>query len=176
MAETIYEEGKNPARRAIPEMSADARFLLQHLATQPEGAFVPYADLNALIGRDVQRGARSVLKTAVHAALTQHEQVWVTVMAQGIKRLTNNEIARVIGTQTTMRVYKMGARAKRKISAARYGDLSAEEQREYNRQHTFLSLLQTVASAKGQKKLAAAVETSDGVLPVNRTLEAFRES
>lgn len=159
--------------KAIPEMSVDTRAIIKRLTSANPGDTVTYAEISALIGRNIQNGARYVLTSAIKHELADG-RVWEAVRKEGVKLLRDNEIVSV-GEQAMPRIRRVARKAVRKLTAVQ--DFSALPNEQKIRHNTLISALGVLAHLTKPKQLTAVeerVRQSSAALPIGKTLEAFK--
>jgi len=162
-------------KRSIAEMSADVRFLMQHIVKHPEGSVLTYEELSEVVQRDVQKSSRGVLYRAVRCALSHHAQVWECIPRVGIKRLENGAIPASVGAKTQKRVRSATRRGLKQLRAVIPSELTNEEKVEFHLQTSMLGAIHNIASDKAEEAIRARVIGSQTELPINRILEALRK-
>lgn len=156
--------------KSIPEMSVDTRLLYQHLSKLEIGAVVKYGELNDLIGRDVQGGARHHLLTAARACL-RDGIVIATVHKIGVKRLADTEFVGV-GERALAHTRRTARKAARAMVNADLAKLSPEQRTRHNAVQSALGVVTLFSKEKSVAKIATASKASE--LPVAKTLEMFK--
>lgn len=161
-------------RFAISEAAPESLALVNALRDKPPGTTVSYADLAAIVGADVQVAHRSWLESARRRLLTDYGQRWDTVRKEGVKHLSDSEVAKVaIRDVQTVRRHSARAIRRNTLGIKDFGALSEDEQA---RQQVALSLL-TLAHRSTAPKVVAKVEVrvreAKAALPVRKLLEIF---
>lgn len=137
------------------------------------GEIVIYAELNKLIGGDVQGKQRYMLDAARRTVLNEDQMVFEAVHGEGIKRMNDVEILDV-GDQSRKRVNRICKRTVKKLACSDPKNLTTEQQLD---QYTHMSMFGALALAtkpNSFQKLKSAVSVSQERLPLNKTLEAFK--
>lgn len=154
------------------ELSVDTRLLYQRLAAAAMGEVVAYDDLNDLIGRDVRRRAYGALASARRKALAEDGIVFDVVPKVGMKRLTDAEI--VASTQADVRrLHKASRRAARKVACAHYEQLPADSRITHNAVLSLFGAVHNITHVKRLKQLEQEVASTNGELPLAKTLAFF---
>jgi len=163
-------------KRAIPELSIDTQTVERLLAEAAVGEVVAYSTLSASVGRDVQNGARHILKSAQTRLLRDREMVFAPVWGQGMKRLDD---AGIVGTgvSTLRRVHNLARRGGRTLAAVHdFEALPNDQKVKFNLMAAQLGMLTYVTSGRIAKKLEAAAGKSAAPMPTAKFLEAMKES
>ena len=161
--------------KSIPELSVDSKLLYDRLTQLEPDEFVPYKDLVEMIGRNVQRGARGNLMTAIHKLLYVDQIVIATVMGKGVKRLTDSEIANSIPESTRKHFHRISMRAARKVACAKYENLKRPEQVQHNTALAMFGAITHMTTTRAVKRLEGKIEKAQSVLAIGTTLDAFKE-
>jgi len=154
--------------------SIDVKTLCKAFAESHVGQIFTYKDLSQLIERDVQTEARNILTSA--RKITQRELGYVfgTIHGEGLKRLSDIEIVQT-GTQTVARIRHASHRGVARISNAAPEKLPLEGRVQMNTYLSVFAMLQTSLQEKRIKKLEARVAQAESRLPLDKTLEAFKD-
>lgn len=156
----------------IAQTSIDAQMLYERIVQLNVGESISYAELSALVGRNVQDEGHGVLATARRMA-EREEIVFGTVMGQGIRRLSDPEIVDT-GDHAIARVRRAAKRGANTVTAV--ADFDALPNEKKIKHNTLLSLLGTVTAfmrPATAKKIATSVAQNSGKLSVGDTLRAF---
>lgn len=159
-------------KHSIPQMAVDTRLILQRLEQAQPGDLISYKELSGMLGRDVQREARSNLMSAIRAALSS-EMVFGTVRNEGVKRLTDSELAGV-GEGTRAHISRTARKAVRKMTLVEnFAGLTNEEKIRHNTSLSMLGAVGHITSSRQSKLLESRVSVKLEELPLQKTLEAF---
>lgn len=160
--------------RTIPELSVDSQVLIKRFKQMAKGDFVPYGELNDLIGCDVQGKSRDTLSRARHRVLRDDKVVIECVHGKGVKRIEDADCIG-IGEDATKRVRRLTRKATEKmLGGCDYPSLSNDNKLQYNTHLSIMGALATITTASKVKAIAAAVEKAQDKLPLAKTLEAFK--
>lgn len=156
----------------VPALSIDTKMLSDRLAKCEDGETVTYADLSAIIGRNVQVEARGNLTSAMHRMLAEGA-VFGSVRNVGVKRLTDAEIVGV-GPEIIGRVRRAARRASAKLASVQnFEGLPPAAQTTHNMALSVLGVLAHITKPGTVRKLEARIEQGRQALPLQRTLEAL---
>lgn len=160
--------------KSIPELSIDAKALIDALKPLKIGETVTYKALSDIIGRDVQADGYGVMQTAIKTCLRDHI-VLAAVPKVGIKRLADTEIVG-IGEATLARVRRAARRGIVKLSAV--GDFDAMPREAKVAHNTAMSALGIVAHVSDRSRIGKIKEivtrSADAVIPPAKLLEALK--
>lgn len=164
---------QEPKTKAIPERSAETSLLIKRLKQAKIGDQIPYADLNKLVGGDVQHQHRYMLDTARKAVLNEDQMVFECIHGEGVKRMDDEAILG-IGDQCRSRIGRISRRGAKKMACANYDKLTNEQKLEWNTSMSLLGAVAMVTKSTSVQRLKSAVSESQDRLPLNKTLEAFK--
>lgn len=162
--------------RPLGLMSIDTKTIYERILKASIGETVTYEELEKLIGRSVRERGTWLLLSARRRALNQDGLVFGTVAKIGIKRLSDTEI--VAGSEDDVhRVHRQALRGMRKLTAIKhYDSLPAESKTRHGVNASALAVLAHMTRSTSLKRLETKVrEQSQPSLPLQKTLEAFRE-
>lgn len=163
------------SKKVIQALSLDAKLVYERLKLVPVGAEVEYQELSTLVGRDVTAAGRGLITTARRKALKEDYMVFGVIRKQGLKRLSDVEIVNT-GEDTIGRIRRTARKGFRTITAVK--DFSALPNDAKIRHNVYVSMLGMVAQASSSpqmKRLEKKVTEASAVLPLMKTLEAFRD-
>lgn len=153
-------------------LSSDSKALAQELAKAATGDVMTYADLSAIVGRDVQEAARSALNTARHVVQREHRIVFDVVIGVGLRRLESSEIVD-LSDKARDRTRSIARRISKKLTCVEYDELPREKQTKHNAALSMFGLMKELASDGAQKRIEHKVENA--ALPSMKTaIEALR--
>jgi hypothetical protein len=158
--------------KSIPELSAETKLLEAYMRKNGMvGQTIPYAALNAEIGRDVQKDARCFL-TSAKRRLLKEGQVWETVHNKGVKLLSDDQIVEAMGfvPRKIRRIVRVAASKGSKVSTEKLSVLSKPQ---YYARMSQLGALDLFTSDSGYKKLETATEKTPCQLPTKKMLDLF---
>lgn len=163
-------------KKAIAEISVDARLLHQRLKEVAVGETITWEELSTVIGRDVTAGSAGYgpLSTARKRALNDDGIVFDAVSKVGLKRLTDTEIVNT-GQATVDKVRRAARKGAKRLLSVR--DFEALPNAMKIKHNAYASLLGAVASIAQENKvhqLEKHVENAKAALPLAKTLEVFK--
>lgn len=159
--------------QAIAQISLDAQLIRDRLQETKVGETVTYEELSKLIGRDVRNRAMGALGTARKHAMKNKNMVFVAVSNEGLKRMSDIEIVDSVDGDIR-RVRRTVRRSSAKITRVDFNGLPNDKKIDHNAKLSMLGALQQFAAPSSLKTLKSRVEESREVLPIGKTLEAFR--
>lgn len=163
-------------KRPIGVMSIDVKTVYDMLRRCEIGDTVTYEDMEKSIGRSVRYQNRWILSSACRRLLAQDSMLFGTVSKVGVKRLSDSEIVGV-GQDTVQRIHRSALRGTRKLSAIRnYDGLSKSDKVRHGVQASALGILAHVTKERQLRRIEAKIENDPMTLPLQKTLEAFKES
>ena len=125
MSET---NGDNKA--AIPELSVEVQLIEARLAKTAMNEIVPYSELSAIAGKDIQSPTnRWIIYRAWNRLLRDKRMVFAAVKGVGAKRLDDSAIATAVPESTVGRIRKAARRGLRKMGTLVYENLKTPEER-----------------------------------------------
>jgi len=152
-------------KRAIPEMSIDAKMLYDRLVKMEIGEEVSYGDLSRIIGRNVQSIAYSLLKTAREKAEREEQMVFAPVRNIGIKRLNDIGIISA-GSGYIGKIRRLARRGSRKITCVKdFSSLPKDEQLKHNVSLSVLGAMEQFGSSATIRRISGKVASTQGILP-----------
>lgn len=158
------------------KLSADTQFILQRLINGGvEDDNIPYCDLNALIQRDVQKGARGNLRSARKIAQQDYGFVFICVPDWGLKRLVNSDIPVMSNANRLKRIKGQVNNWQAELSCVDYDRLNKTARSEYNLGLTLAGTMAVISSQKPIDELKKVVaNSSTGTLSLSATLDVFK--
>jgi len=161
-------------KRAIPELSIDARLLAERLEKCQFGEIVPYDELSKVVGRNVrERQGYSQLQAARRVVMRERRMVFAAVTGEGLKRCDDAGIVAVAGSYVD-RIHRMTKKSISTLACADFDKLDNSTRIELNAKASQLAVLDQLTTNKAQQKIAAAVKQAEDRLPLAKTLEVFR--
>jgi len=154
---------------AIPEMSVDARTLMERLQRCQVDETVSYEELSILIGRDVQRDVRYLLATARLRLLEDDDNpmYFGAVTNVGLKRLAAIDLVGT-GEQSLQHIRRTSRRAARVQAIVPLQELDAVTKRNALFYQSMFGVLTCMTQHKVVKALETKVEAT--ALPVGTML------
>ena len=174
--EPINEQGKpNPPKPGIPAL--ESRLLADRLAAIPEGEYplVTYEELNEIAHCNVQGKGRCYLATARELVLREKGYVFRPDRNVGIKRMTNLEISKGCSQERITHVRRTHKKGLREQATVKIEDLPDNERAGHIGRISLMALTVHTHGGAQVKKLEAAVNGATEKLPLQKTLEAFKE-
>jgi hypothetical protein len=161
------------ATRVIPEFSVDGQRLAMAMREVPVDGVISYADLSALISRNVQREGRSALMSARRQLQRDERMIFDAVKNVGIKRLTDSLV--VSTSQSALRhINRTSRKGMGRLVCVDYQNLTREEMVRHNTSLSLLSVFYEVTKVKSVRQIECVVAVTQKVLRLEETLELFR--
>lgn len=161
--------------KAIPELSVDTQLLERRMLAANVGDVIPYDELSAVIGRDVQTDARGNLTSARNRVLRSSQMVFEPVTNVGLKRLDDHGIVS-LGSSYAGRIRNLARRGRRKLAAVlNFDALPNTLKVEHNTRYAQLSAIGHFASEKSTKKIEGAVTDTAASLPLRHCLDKMKD-
>ena len=154
--------------------SMDAKRLCLLLESSYVGQLVTYKELSTAIGKDVQTEGRSILNSARRIVQRELSYVFGTVANQGLKRLSDVEIVQT-GAQTVSSIRHASRRGINRIAAADPVRLPMDSRIQMNTYLSVLGMLHISLQEKRLKKLEQRVALAESRLPLDTTLDVFKD-
>jgi hypothetical protein len=157
-------------------ISIDVKSTYDLLIKANVGDIIKYEEIEALLGRSV-RGEKGawILSSARRRAFTQNSMLFGTISKVGVKRLDDREIVDSTHDALT-RIHRASLKAARRLTAIRDFDaLGTSYQTKHNTNASALALLVYVTKESQLKKIEDKVAKSLRTLPLQKTLDSFRE-
>lgn len=172
-AEIEVDNRKN--KRHIGSISIDTKTIVGALKDIPVGGFVEYGTLSSAIGRNVQGIARGVLESARRICEREYSIVFGVVFSKGLKHLTDEETAK-LARPWFDHVRRGSRRTARRIASIKDGaSISQEAMREQFTGLSLMGALMHMTTGRQIARLEGKVEEAARELPLQKTLDAFRE-
>lgn len=130
-------------------LSPDTAILLDALRAVPYGQDISFAELTRLLGRDVQRGARGHLSSALRIALRDDGAAFMSVRGVGYRRIAPDQAPEIgqAARRSLRRKSRQAVRAMTAVADASNG-LSPEAARRLSAEISTHGLLAELASDK----------------------------
>lgn len=165
---------KPPFFTSKPEVSIEVRLIKDRLKIMELDEFIPYKELNDLIGRDVQHIARNSLEKAKFQLLKEQSMLFACVVGLGQKRLTDPGIVKC-GEAAIKGIKRKTRRAILNMSALRdFEKLTNEEKFRHQAQLSILGTLELMSRESTVKKIGHQCEQTGSELPIGKTMELFQ--
>jgi hypothetical protein len=162
-------------KRYIGQVSADTRALVDVGNLIAVGSVWHYDEMTAILGRDIQGDARSVLESARRILEREYNIVFGVVRDVGLKHLTDEEAINT-GQETVEHNRRMARKAAKRIASLKSPETVSQAAQ--TKQFTFLSLFGAIVHMTRPRqieKLSGRVEAAHKELPLAKTLDAFKE-
>jgi len=154
--------------------SIDVRTLCHAFAETKIGDILTYQQLSELISKDVQTEARAILVSARRITQRELGYVFGTIHGHGLKRLSDVEIVQT-GSETIVKIRHASRRGAERIAAAAPEKLPIESRTQQNLYLSVLAMVHSAMTEKRLKKLEERVAQAESRLPLDKTLDAFRD-
>lgn len=146
-------------------ISEDTAKLVEHLEAVPPGEAISYAQLTALIGRNVLDNARGQLNYARRKLEAEKQVHFVPVYGEGLRRQTDSEVA--FGGPTHVRRTRKAAERgldRMQLATENYKKLSDEARTAKNVADACLGAIAQALRPKSYRRLEQCVNTT-GLIP-----------
>lgn len=143
--------------KSMFEISKNTRLVYQLLASLAEGEEVKYAELSAIVGGDIQRGARHNLTSAREKAERDDGIVTECIPKVGIKRVARKDLASV-GESAISRARNTARHGA--MSVLRGVEKTPPTGEDLTRAMVLASVASTIAEMGGSKRIEAAVKAA----------------
>lgn len=156
--------------RVIPNVSIEASLLVDAFKGMPAGHQIGYAELSAMIGRDIQHNF-GYLSTARRILHREHGMLIETVKGVGVRVAT--ESGKLAASRRDMQASRRAIRrAASKLEITEYEALTEDEKREFNARSSLIGGLSLLAAPAAMKRVEK--ELTGSALPSAATLELFK--
>jgi hypothetical protein len=164
-------------RKAINELHTDTRILFNVLETRlvdQKAERIGYDELSKAIGRDVQKQARGLLKTARKHIEEQYHILLEPIVGEGLK--ISKDYAGLLGKSTAHIRRQARGTAKRVLNGINGSEIDPEQKLEITARLSILGAIELFTKPKLPKKLMASIEREPAKqLPTAETLKLFLE-
>lgn len=155
--------------------SLDVQRISQLLANTEVGNIVTYRQMSEEIGRDIQTEARGVLISARRITQRELGYIFGTIHGKGLQRLSDIEIVQT-GAQTVVKIRHASRRGTERIAnVAMPENLPIESRIRMNCYLSMLAMVNSISQEKRLKKLEERVALAEARLPLEKTLDAFKD-
>lgn len=163
------------ATKPLFARSFETQQLVQRFSAAKVGETIPYTELTALIGEDVQQDrGRSKVGSAIRIMQNEYRWVFVPVRGVGIQRADSQGIMQT-GSQRLQHIHRTASRAMKTLGCVDPTELDVAGRQEFNEKASHLGMLAHCSSPKATKRLGEAVKQVQQKLPLDKTLTAFLE-
>ena len=165
-----------PARhlKVIGTISFETSATVERLRkATPDASFIPYSELTALIGRDVQTDGRHNLEAARNIALREHGMNFGVVWNEGVKLMDDTERVST-GEGTKNRIRRLARKGVRNVTSVRNFDALPTDVKV--KHHAYVTIFRiTDASTRPKKILQIEGEVKEVMraLSMKETLKLF---
>lgn len=167
---------KGEKKRTIPGLAHDTKMIIERLRKVSPGEEVAYEEINKLVGRNVQNGARSNLLSARRYVERESQIVFGVVFGKGLKRLLNHEIP-YVADQALARVGRLARRTGRSIDCVDFDALTEKDRVAHNARKGVLAVLAHGVRTTTMQRIEGAVANANGrQLPEVKVIAEFYRS
>lgn len=162
--------------KTVNEISIYSQDLIRFLADKKVGEIILYEELSNIINFNVtEPKGRGYLETAKKRLLKDENIVFDTIRGEGIKRLSDEEIAKTTGKGYLKSVRAKGRKAYQKNKVVNYNALSDSAKIDHQCTMTILSLMNHVTDRKSIKKIEDKVKETNLEIDQKETLKMLRK-
>ena len=158
-------------KKAIAELSIEARLLYARLKECAVNDIVDYDELSGIAKRDVQGDARGQLHTAIGILERDDQMFFETVRATGIKRISNDTTVLVTHEGMLRRTRRLIRKGTKRLTRVDYDSLEPATKVTHNTALSLFGALSLATKEKQVKRIEQNVITANGALPAGRILE-----
>ena len=157
------------------QISIDTQLIIKRFERTTEGDVVSYAELDALIGRDVRGHAKGCTRTA-RKRLLKSQIHFECIPNVGFRRCNDTEKVHAGGGYIgkARRACKRGVAVT--TSVANYDTMSKADQVQHNMQLSVFQTLRALSTPHKQKAIAEKVEQAQTQLSLSETLRAIGDA
>lgn len=156
------------------EKSVDTRLLETRLAKAEIGDTVTYGEMCEILGKEDVNDFRHSLQSAIRSLRRDHSIDFGVVRGVGMVRLDDAGIAKT-ADPVLESVRRKCKRAADRLTLVDASKLANEDRKDFLVKFSVLGTIASVTKRKAVEKITAAQpDNIDGILPVGRTLEAFK--
>ena len=175
--ETIEQVGQETKKKTVGQACYETQQLvakLKAIVAAEHYDVVPYQDLSALIGYDVQANGEGYgyLKSAREIVERETGRLIGVVAREGIKLLTPEEQV-AICPDTMQRLKRANAKGIRRIGRVQVDKLTEDQRLEYHTTASVLGAIHLFTKPKSVSKIEAAVSAASDKLAIGDTLKLF---
>jgi hypothetical protein len=159
-------------RRSIAELSIYTQEIERKLLEVEVGETITYAELSEHIGLNVQEpNARGYLYSAMRRLLNNDQIVFDCVRGVGVKRLSDEEIAKGIGSKYLKSLRAKTKKANKKLTSIQdFENLSNEAKVSHNTALSFLGFFQHMTKNRNVRKIEDKVSERRQIMNFTETL------
>lgn len=162
------------AKQTIQERSIYTQQIYKRLIATKPGDFISYDELTKLIGINVQTEGYGYRASATRIALVEDKMVFGVIPNDGIKRLNDNEIAK-LGDSSIRKIRKESKNGIRKVTAVQDFDaLTPESKMKHNSTLSVLAAFQHFTKPRNILKIESVVAENQKQINFDETLSIFK--
>jgi len=164
-------------KKSVGQISIDAQTLIHRLEEQVDQhnySLIPYAELSALIGREVQNGARGILETAKRSLLRERQKLFVTVRGEGVRMADNDGVIAQVKRRNKS-ACNSSRRAAKESMAANMTSMSDPQRQQFLGAQSLAGAILLMTRPSSIKKIEASIGDSLSAIPTGKVLEFFRQ-
>lgn len=155
--------------------SIDTKALIELLSAISIGTTVTYEQMQDKIGRNPQNGGRGSVQSA-RKALERDGVVFAAVKNVGLLRLDDVGVVRTAESDVSSIRRKANRGFKRvTLGVQNYTAMKPEDRMKFNATASILGMLSTSLKPQRLRRIEDRVKGESGVLPLMKTLEAFKD-
>jgi hypothetical protein len=172
----INEQGSE-SPKSIGERAVETDILVKRFCEAKSKEVVTYEEMEHITGRNIREDARHLINSARRILRTRHNRVIECVRNVGYKVLDAQGIvlSSAGDLKSVRRKARVGGQKLITISNDEFNALAREEKTDYMARRSVLGVLFQATGKRAEKQIAQAVESSNGVLPLNKTLEFMKK-
>jgi hypothetical protein len=134
---------------------------------------IPYTELSALIGFDVQEDGRGYLNTARQIVERDNERLFGIVRGVGVKLLDVPEQA-TVGPDAVKKMRKASCKTARRLARVQFDKMNNEQKHQYLTSASAVGAIAMFTSRKATNRIGEAVSTTMSKMTVDDTLKLFQ--
>lgn len=154
------------------EIHVDTRLLYQALTEVPVGGTITYAQLSAVISREVE-GRNYNLQSALRMARRDNNILFDNILGVGYRRMTDAEIVADSANDISTIRRRAKRSAEKLFKVSDFDSLTADEKVKHATSASVFSAVAQSLSAKGLNAIEGAVKAVGKEIPVAETLRLF---
>jgi hypothetical protein len=133
---------------------------------------IPYSELSAICGFDVQRDGRSYLKSAREIVERDTGRLLAVVPTEGVKLATLEEQT-AIAPDVVQRLKRATTKGLKRVARVQMDKLTDEQRRECHTAASVLGAVHLFTKPKSIARIESAVDKAMDKLPIGDTLKLF---
>lgn len=156
-------------------LSIETKQLLERLMKAEVGELITYKEMTDIVGRDIRKSGSGIMYSARRKALNDCRMVFVTIVNEGIKRASDEEIANS-GSSVIDKIRRASKKGKKVLHAVNdFGALTNECKVRHNASASFLGAIDLMTRPKKIIALEEKVKEESDSINVTKTLELFKK-